>query len=142
MSQTVAPAAGDLVANKQLAIAFLEQAFANHVEQAMALLADDATWWVIGTPGRLKVSGTKTRAQIERLLQIMVRLAPAGLQMKVKGITAEGTRVALEIEGEGDFANGRHYHNLYHFLIEVRDGRVLRVREYMDTLHVADTLAD
>ena len=46
---------------------------------------------------------------------------------------------------EGDvvdfgLGNGRTYNNEYHFLIEIRDGKIAAVREYLDTMHTADVL--
>ena len=58
--------------------------------------------------------------------------------IEVTGVTAEGERVAIEGTGRGRLRNGRDYDNSYHFLMIVRDGRVLSVREYMDSAHVAD----
>ena len=58
--------------------------------------------------------------------------------IEVTGVTAEGDRVAIEGTGRGRLRNGRDYDDSYHFLMIVRDGRVLSVREYMDSAHVAD----
>ena len=58
--------------------------------------------------------------------------------IEVTGVTAEGDRVAIEGTGRGRLRNGRDYDNSYHFLMIVRDGRVLSIREYMDSEHVAD----
>jgi ketosteroid isomerase-like protein len=58
--------------------------------------------------------------------------------IEITGVTAEGERVAIEGTGRGRLRNGRDYDNTYHFLMIVRDGRVLSVREYMDSQHVAE----
>ena len=49
----------------------------------------------------------------------------------------------LEVFSTGDvdateLNNGRIYNNLYHFLFVVRDGKVLQVKEYLDTMHTND----
>jgi hypothetical protein len=51
--------------------------------------------------------------------------------MTPKGITAEGDRVAVEAESYGETASGKIYNNLYHFLFEVRGGKIQAVREYL-----------
>jgi len=130
-----------LAGNKKLALNFLNLAFANRVQETLALLSEDATWWVLGDPQRLKVSGSKNRRQIERLLTGLTRTIPGGMQIVVHGITAEYDRVAVEVESAGIWHNGKRYHNHYHFLLKIRAGEVLQVREYMDTLHVSDMLA-
>ena len=48
--------------------------------------------------------------------------------------------VALEIEGRGQVADGTLYNNRYCMVMTVRDGRILRVHEYVDTLHARDVL--
>ena len=58
--------------------------------------------------------------------------------IEVTGVTVEGERVAIEGTGRAKLRNGRDYDNTYHFLVIVRDGRALSVREYMDSAHVAD----
>jgi hypothetical protein len=55
-------------------------------------------------------------------------------------MTAEGDRVAVEAESKARLANGTLYHNRYHFLFVVRDGRIQVVKEYLDTLHVMNAL--
>ncbi len=126
--------------NKQIVLDFLELAFASRTADAIALLHPDQTWWVAGHPARLKVAGLKDRVQSERLLGHFSKALPAGMRMQVHGVTAEGERVAVEVEAEGDWFDGRRYHNRYHFLIEVREGLVFKVHEYMDTLHLSDLM--
>ena len=62
--------------------------------------------------------------------------------MTPKGLTAEGDRVAVEAESYGEMATGKIYNNLYHFLLEVRDGKIHAVREYLDTMHAKEVLLD
>jgi ketosteroid isomerase-like protein len=128
--------------NRQLVLRFLTHAFANQIEAALTLLTDDATWQVVGNPDRLKVAGLKQRSQIERLLKSVARMVPAGMQMTLRGTTTQGDRVAVEVEAEGLWSNGRLYRNSYHFLFELRDGSIMAVREYMDTLQVFDILRE
>ncbi len=128
--------------NKQLALAFLNLAFANRTEEALRMMSDDASWWVAGSADRLKVAGNKNRMQIERLLKAVARAVPNGMRTLVHGVTAEDDRIAIEVEAEGIWSNGKPYHNRYHFLIRIREGLIQEVREYMDTLHLFDVLSD
>jgi uncharacterized protein len=36
--------------------------------------------------------------------------------------------------------NGKTYQNKYHFLFQVRDGKIQAVKEYLDTTHANDVL--
>ena len=38
--------------------------------------------------------------------------------------------------------NGNAYNNRYHYLGEIRNGRVVAVREYLDSAHVAGASAE
>jgi hypothetical protein len=62
-----------------------------------------------------------------------------GLRMTVKGLVAEGDRVAAEVESHGELRNGRVYEQQYHFLLTFRAGKVAAVREYLDTQHAFAT---
>lgn len=123
-----------LEATRNVAVAFLEHCFAGRMDAAIDLLAPDATWWVIGEPAKVKVSGLKDRPRIERMLTNLRKTFPDGMQGSIDAVTAEGERVAIEACSTARAATGLLYSNHYHFLVQVHAGRVLHVREYMDTL--------
>lgn len=132
------PGDGQLETNKRLVLKFLEMAFTNAMDEAITLLAEDVTWWVIGDPDRLSVAGQKNHVQTERLLRGLYKVLPEGMQFRVIGMTAEGDRVAVEVEAEGSWRHLKRYYNCYHFLFRVRNGRITAVREYLDTLRLFD----
>lgn len=123
---------------KEIALRFQRLAFANHTDRAIEMLHPEATYWVLGDPARLRVAGSRTGTEIGRLLRGAARAIPGGMQIEIHGITAEQDRVAIEVESNGIWQDGRSYHNHYHFLIVVRLQRIFSVREYMDTLQVHD----
>lgn len=63
-----------------------------------------------------------------------------GLRHIVTGSIVEDDRVALESESRAVATNGNEYHNLYHWLIRIRDGKVAHAREYCDFLHAKEAL--
>jgi ketosteroid isomerase-like protein len=128
----------DTEKNKAVAREFFARFTANDVDGALALLTDDAVWRVPGQPDRMPFAGQYSKAKVARLFHGMVEQLTAGLAMTVIGCTAEGDRVAVEAESRGDFADGRAYRQQYHLLMEFRDGRICRVREYLDTQHAHD----
>lgn len=123
----------DLATTKQLALTFLDHCFKGNMDEAIAMLAPDATWWVLGNPDKVKVSGTRDMTQIVRFLKNVRRGFPEGLQAEILGVTAEGERVAVEASSTARMSNGQPYSNRYHFLVKVRDRRVTEMREYLDT---------
>jgi ketosteroid isomerase-like protein len=48
--------------------------------------------------------------------------------------------VAAETEAIGMLTNGREYHNRYAWIIEIKDGKVCHLREYMDTGYILKQL--
>ncbi len=122
--------------NKHLARRFFDRLTAKDVAGALELLADDATWWVAGKPELLPAAGLYTKEQFAPLLFAFLDQMPNGLKMTVKGLVAEGDKVAAEVESYGELSNGRIYNQEYHFLITIRDGRIAAAKEYLDTQHV------
>ena len=110
---------------------------AGNFDAALDLMTDDATWWVAG---KFELSGTKTKAEFGELVKGIGAAMPNGLKITPKGVIAEGDRVAVEAESYGELANGKVYNNQYHFLIELSDGKIKAVREYLDTIHAKEIL--
>jgi ketosteroid isomerase-like protein len=69
----------------------------------------------------------------------MVSQFDGPMQMTVRGLIAEGDKVAVEVVGDGKLRAGRRYQNDYHLLLTIRDGEIAAVREYLDTQHVVAT---
>jgi hypothetical protein len=126
--------------NKKVVLAFFENFSSGKMQEALAMMADNATWSVMGKPDKFALAGTKTKAEFSELVKGIGAVMPKGLRVTPKGITAEGDRVALEAESYGEHANGKIYNNMYHFLVEVRNGKIQAVREYLDTIHAQDVL--
>jgi hypothetical protein len=124
--------------NKTIAREFFARFSASDIEGALALMTDDATWLIAGKPERMPTAGLYPKERIRKLFYTMLKQLDGGLQLTVKGMVAEGDRVALEAESRGDLKNGRRYRQQYHFLIEFRDGKISAVREYLDTQHAHD----
>ena len=125
--------------NKKLASEFFACFSANDIAGALDMLAHDATWWLPGKPGRLPVSGVLNKKQIARVVYTMFDQLKNGLKMTVKGLIAEGDKVAVEVESYGELRNGRVYEQEYHTLLTIPDGKIRAVREYLDTQHVHAT---
>jgi ketosteroid isomerase-like protein len=129
-----------LDANKRLVREFLDHYAHARYEAALAMLAPDARWWIPGHPQEFPAAGWADKATVERRLAANLKLLPHGIEIIAGDMTAEGERVAVEAESKAKLVNGTIYHNRYHFLFVVRDGRIHAVKEYLDTLHVMNTL--
>lgn len=125
--------------NKQLARDFVDAISRADIAAIQGAFADDGECWTIGS---MPISGRFGKAEIETSAKGVLNVFPDGLKFIIHRMTAEDDRVAIEAESDGMHASGKHYHNTYHFLMRVRDGKIVEWNEYMDTMHANDVLCD
>jgi ketosteroid isomerase-like protein len=106
--------------------------------QIEAVFTEDAQWFAPpGNATGLALGYTEfvlDRTTIVRFLSRELHtLFVNDVQSTPKSLVAEGAVAVLETHFEGTLANGNRYDNDYCFVIEVKDGRIHRMREYMDT---------
>lgn len=128
--------------NKQTAMKFL-QVMASHentdwLEDAMC---DDATYWTCGKPHLFDYAGTRNKKDFIAWARTPSIFIDGGAKASFGAITAERDRVAMESQTRGTLPDGRVYTNEYHYLFTFRDGKVLQVKEYMDTQAAAEFFA-
>ena len=123
--------------NKQTIVKLIEAMSAGNTRDIVAAYHPDGTVW---TSGNTLISGTRNLEEIKTFAPAVLEAFPEKLNFTIKNIIAEGEFVAVEAESDGDHASGQHYHQHYHFLFEMRDGKVLRMKEYMDTELVTEVL--
>jgi len=128
--------------NKKLVAKFWEHFSKKDYAAAEAMMHDDFTYWIGGDPEQLPCAGLRTKAEIMPLIRAIGETVPDGIKVIPRRMTAEDDRVAVEAESYGETNKGRVYRNEYHFLMEFRDGKVLAVREYLDTMHVKQVFFD
>jgi len=102
------------------------------------LLSDDVTWWV---PQSSALGGTHSgKAAVLALMGQGVDLYQPPLHVVVEEMIAERDWVCAQVVIEAKTAAGLPYRNDYHFAFRVRDGRIVAVREYVDTQYAAEKL--
>jgi len=124
--------------NKKTVEQFLAKFSRKDLAGILSTMSDDCTWWIGGKPELFALCGTKTKAQMGELLGQLIPPMKNGLEMRLRAMTAEGDRVAAEVESYGELPDGKVYNNEYHFLFVVRDGKIAQVKEYLDTQHTFD----
>ncbi|MEQ9464492.1 MAG: nuclear transport factor 2 family protein [Haliea sp.] len=125
----------DLEVNKQLVLDFWKAFSESRFDDALEMVADDGTWWV---PGSGEGAGEYAKDEFAASIKGIGEYAPNGIRVTVSVLTAEGDRVAMEAECYGKLANGKVYNNFIHVLHMIRDGKLVKIREYMDTQHVRE----
>jgi ketosteroid isomerase-like protein len=97
----------------------------------------DAQW--IAPPGNataLALNGTHMmgRADIARFIAVdFGALFSRDVKVEFKGVYGDGDVVVVEQRFQATLSNGAPYDNDYCFVIEVENGLIRRIREYMDT---------
>lgn len=124
--------------NKKIAIGLLEDFSKGNMDGVLNAMADNAIWWVAGDLPNL--SGTNTKQQMALLFNNLGSLFPKGLAITTDSAIAEGDRVAIEAHSYGEAGTGKIYQNKYHWLFEVRGGKIEVVKEYMDTKHANEAI--
>ena len=90
--------------------------------------------------GTSLLSGRRDAAQILAAAGMLGSMTQGGIDFEILSLTAEDGRVSCEAHGRSVLANGRRYDNEYHFLLYIENGRVIRMKEYLDTLLVQSEL--
>jgi uncharacterized protein len=124
---------------EQVVLDFFKVLNTGDLEAIRATLHPDASWvpMVEGIPGE----GTHTpRDHIVDQFLAPVRglFQPGDPKNVLDRIASSGDLVMCESRGSGTLLDGRQYRNRYCWSIDVRDGKIFTIREYMDSLYVAN----
>jgi ketosteroid isomerase-like protein len=104
------------------------------------MLADDVAWWV--PPGSAMAGTYEGKAKVLELMGSGIGLYDPTVPMKitVEDMVAEGSSVCVQFVLEAKTAKGRDYRNHYHFVFKLRRGKIVLVKEYVDTKYAHDLL--
>lgn len=127
-----------LIQNKELIKEFIEGMRTSNVDKLKTMITDDFSWWIIGKPDYLATAGEHNTEYFLGFFKGS-ELFPEGADFKTTSMIAEGNKVAAEAEFKAKTAMGTDYENYYHFLFIIEDGKVKRMKEYMDTYHAKIT---
>lgn len=125
---------------KTLGLAFLQSFWDGDLERGYALCAPDARWRFqrsLHDPVDVPV-----REAVQWLITTLVAGFEPGTQYSVELFSAigEGDEASFEYSATGQARGGKTYHNRYHVRVTARDGRIVSIRPYFDTLYVHRTL--
>jgi ketosteroid isomerase-like protein len=123
--------------NKKIAVGYIEAMGNGEGAKAAAYVSPDCKFI---TKGFGKVSGTRLYDEMVPILGSFKQLAPTGLRPVFKSVTAEGDRVAVELEGNAVLCNGMAYHNQYVMMFTIQGGKIKQLDEYLCTKHADEAL--
>ena len=93
--------------------------------------AEDAVWQL---DGELPISGT-WRGRDAILATAMRYYQPGSVDLEVTRVVAEGEHAVMKWTSRARSTRGEPYENRCIGVFTVRDGKIARVHEYMDTLY-------
>ena len=95
---------------------------------------------VIWTAGENAIGGSRSKTEVVGFAKSVLDSFPKGITFNVVNLVAEHDYVAAEVEGKAMHVSGKPYNNKYHFLIKIKDNKILELKEYMDTQLAAKVL--
>jgi ketosteroid isomerase-like protein len=101
------------------------------------LLADDASWTIVGHS-----AASKTYPSREDFLREVIRPFNArmsvGLKPKIRDIVAEGDRVVIFFNASGVAKDGVPYSNTYSWWLDFKEGKIVRAHAFFDSIAFND----
>lgn len=127
-------------ANKETVLIFCDHLNKGQINEAFAMLAPDATWWIpTDRPGGKTFTKDEMLASVGDFMNVL-ETKP---QFEIEQLTAEDDRVCLLQTGRGGLSRGGvSYGNDYHMFYRLRDGLITEVREYMNPICAAGLMAE
>lgn len=123
--------------HKAIVSRFFEALNNGDVDTVVNTYADNGQ---VQTMGDTLISGTFSKEHITDSVNGIFDVFPTGIQFSIDDMVAEGNKVAVEAKSTGEHVSGQTYSNEYHFLFEFLDGKLIKLKEYMDTELVTDVL--
>jgi hypothetical protein len=122
--------------NKEIVRHYFAAVDRGEMDTIVALLDDHVVFWVPPSlPDGVEFRG---KEMVLKLFRESVSLyePTAGLHVEIKSITADEDRVAVELVIRSkSAADGSDYENWYHFLFRLHAGRIVEIREHLDSLY-------
>jgi ketosteroid isomerase-like protein/predicted N-acetyltransferase YhbS len=110
---------------------------AGDADGVCALYAPDLRYFVVGD---WPLGGHFDRSYMEQNCRDVFTVFPEGLHFTPERVVAERDWVCLEMRSHGVHVSGRTYGNHYTYWFEIRDGMIVQLKEWLDTLHANDVL--
>ena len=95
---------------------------------------------IIWTAGENAIGGSRSKSEVVGFAKSILDSFPDGISFNVVNLIAENDYVAAEVESTAMHISGKPYNNKYHFLLKIKDNKIMELKEYMDTQLAAKVL--
>lgn len=121
--------------NKQVVLRFCQSLSERNVDGMFALVAEGATWRMLGRPEQCPFGKVHSRSEAYEQLSTFLAIFD-DFEMTVVSTTAEDDRVAVQAQSVGKGPGKKVYKNRYMMMYQLRDGKIISIDEYFDPLEV------
>jgi uncharacterized protein len=131
---------------KVLAANTLKALIENDAVKAAAGFADRISWWQPGEPSSYTSPGRDTPNWIEKrkfvsdFIMRSKRYAPGGGRSEIHRVHCDGDTVIVEMTNRAKFVSGKLYENQYCFVCDLKAGKIVSIRLFVDTQPAIDAL--
>ena len=101
------------------------------------LLADEATWTIVGRSAASATYGSKAEF-LEKVIRPFNARMSQGLKPAIRNIYADGDTVIVFFDAAGLAKDGKPYTNTYAWFMEMKNGRVIKVSAFYDSIDFND----
>jgi ketosteroid isomerase-like protein len=97
------------------------------------LLADDASWTIVGHSAASKTYPSKDAFISEVIRPFNARMS-VGLKPTIRSIYAEGNTVIIFFDANGTARDGKPYSNTYAWFLDIRDAKIVKAVAFFDSV--------
>ena len=97
------------------------------------LLADDASWTIVGHSAASKTYPSKDAFVSEVIRPFNARMK-VGLKPTIRNMYAEGDTVVVFFDASGTARDGKPYANTYAWFLDLRDGKIVNAFAFFDSV--------
>jgi len=122
---------------EQVARKFFKTLSTGNLEKVRPMFHEKATWEVMATG----IAGAGVHVGRDHIIDEFIGpirgiFVPGDPKVKVTSLISDGPVVLAEARGTGTLNNGKQYNNMYAFVLKIKDGKIIHLKEYMDSHHV------
>jgi len=120
----------ELLANKALVKNFLNALSSMKVDDAREMIHEECVFHI---PNITMKPNTYNGPEMLKFVAGLKDAIPDGIRFEYIEMTAEEDRVTSIVNGYSTTIDGTDYNNKYHFLHTIKDGKIIKQMEYIDS---------
>lgn len=128
---------GDVEARNKTAVRASFDAWAAGTGSPYDLLADDATWTIVGRSLAAKTYASRAAFMSEVIQPFNARMR-VGLKPSIRNIYADGATVIVFFDASGTARDDKPYTNTYAWFLDMQGGKIVKAFAFFDSVEFND----